>query len=113
MTLATGDWRALQRAIDGAVILPDSALVEGLGVELAARVRVNAVAPTFMGTRTAFWRDVPAEELRAAEVAFSEQLPLKRIASADEVASAYVHLFLNGFITGQTLAVDGGVMLQI
>jgi NAD(P)-dependent dehydrogenase (short-subunit alcohol dehydrogenase family) len=30
----------------------------------------------------------------------------------EEVASAYIHLMANTFITGQILAVDGGVMLD-
>jgi len=88
------------------------ALVQGLASELAPRVRVNAVAPTFMGTGTLFWKDVPADELEKAQAAFSETVPLKRLGTVEEVASAYVHLMTNGFITGQVLAVDGGVMLR-
>jgi hypothetical protein len=30
----------------------------------------------------------------------------------DEIASAYLHLVTKGFVTGQMLAVDGGVMLR-
>ncbi len=88
------------------------ALVQGLAAELAPYVRVNAVAPTFMGTCTAFWRDVPAAEIENAQAGFRESVPLKRLATVEEVASAYVHLMTNGFITGQVLAVDGGVMLR-
>lgn len=88
------------------------ALVQGLAVELAPRVRVNAVAPTFMGTATSFWRDVPAEGLEAAESQFIEGVPLGRLGTVPEVASAYLGLMRNGFITGQTVAVDGGVMLR-
>jgi len=88
------------------------ALVQGLASELAPRIRVNAVAPTFMGTRTMFWREVPASDLETAQAGFSESVPLKRLATVDEVASAYVYLMTNGFITGQILAVDGGVMLR-
>jgi len=40
-----------------------SALVQGLAHEMAPRQRVNAVAPTFMGTGTAFWRNIPPAEL--------------------------------------------------
>lgn len=43
------------------------ALVQGLAVELAPRTSVNAVTPTFMGSATAFWKDVPAEKLRRQE----------------------------------------------
>jgi NAD(P)-dependent dehydrogenase (short-subunit alcohol dehydrogenase family) len=88
------------------------ALVAGLASELAPRVRVNAVAPTFMGTGTQFWKDLSADELEQAQAAFRETVPLKRLGTVKEVASAYVHLMTNGFITGQVLSVDGGVMLQ-
>lgn len=87
------------------------ALVQGLAYELAPRIRVNAVAPTFMGTATSFWRDVPAAELERAETAFADGVPLKRTGTVEQVASTYVHLMANQFITGQVLAVDGGVML--
>lgn len=59
-----------------------------------------------------FWKDVPADQLETAKAAFSESVPLKRLGTVQEVASAYVHLMTNGFITGQVLAVDGGVMLR-
>jgi NAD(P)-dependent dehydrogenase (short-subunit alcohol dehydrogenase family) len=88
-----------------------TALVEGLAVELAPDVRVNAVAPTFMGRATAFWREVPAEELAQQQAGFSESVPLKRTGTVHEVASAYLYLMGNSFVTGQVLVVDGGVML--
>lgn len=88
------------------------ALVQGLAVELAPEVRVNAVAPTFMGANTAFWRDVPADDLAASSSEFAQFVPLNRLAAPGEVADAYIALMSNPFITGQTLAVDGGVMLR-
>lgn len=87
------------------------ALVQGLAAELAPGIRVNAIAPTFMGTATAFWRGMPPSDLAAAEAAFRDSVPLKRLATAAEAAAAYIHLMTNSFITGQVLAVDGGVML--
>jgi NAD(P)-dependent dehydrogenase (short-subunit alcohol dehydrogenase family) len=86
------------------------ALVEGLAVELAPDVRVNAIAPTFMDT--AFWKDLPRAELEATKQQFLRRVPLARFGTVQEVAAAYLHLMTNGFITGQVLAVDGGVMLQ-
>ena len=59
-----------------------------------------------------FLKDVPADHLETAKAAFSESVPLKRLGTVQEVASAYVHLMTNGFITGQVLAVDSGVMLR-
>jgi NAD(P)-dependent dehydrogenase (short-subunit alcohol dehydrogenase family) len=88
------------------------ALVAGLAHEMAPRHRVNAIAPTFMGTNTAFWRNLPADDLQLMQSVFMEQVPLKRVATTAEVASAYLHLMTNTFITGQVLAVDGGVMLD-
>jgi NAD(P)-dependent dehydrogenase (short-subunit alcohol dehydrogenase family) len=87
------------------------ALVQGLAYELAPRVRVNAVAPTFMGGATSFWKDIPADGLEQAQAEFAETVPLKRTATPEQVASAYIHLIGNDFITGQVLPVDGGVML--
>lgn len=88
------------------------ALVAGLAFEMAPHQRVNAVAPTFMGTGTSFWKGVPASDLEQQQAGFSEGVPLKRVGTVDEVASAYIHLMTNTFITGQVLAVDGGVMLD-
>jgi NAD(P)-dependent dehydrogenase (short-subunit alcohol dehydrogenase family) len=88
------------------------ALVEGLAFEMAPGRRVNAVAPTFMGTRTAFWKDLTPEDLAGMQAGFAERVPLRRIATVPEVASAYLHLMTNTFITGQVVAVDGGVMLD-
>jgi len=89
-----------------------AALVAGLAVELAPRLRVNAVAPTFMGAGTSFWREVPIPALASAEADFSRTVPLGRVATVPEVASTYLHLIENTFITGQVIAVDGGVMLR-
>ena len=88
-----------------------TALVRGLAVELAPDVRVNAVAPTFMGRATAFWREAPDQELAQQQTDFAKSVPLERTGTVHEVASAYLYLMANSFVTGQVLAVDGGVML--
>jgi NAD(P)-dependent dehydrogenase (short-subunit alcohol dehydrogenase family) len=89
-----------------------SALMQGLAIELAPGARVNAVAPTFMGSETGFWKDMSSQELSNAAAAFCGEVPLHRLGTAEEVAAAYIHLMTNKFITGQVLAVDGGVMLR-
>jgi NAD(P)-dependent dehydrogenase (short-subunit alcohol dehydrogenase family) len=89
-----------------------TAMVQGLAVELAPQVRVNAVAPTFMGKSTAFWKHLPPEDIERIEASFIPNVPLQRLATVEEVASTYLHLMTNGFITGQVVAVDGGVMLR-
>lgn len=86
-----------------------NALVEGLAVEMAPNIRVNAVSPTW--TVTPFWRDMPAEQLATTRQRFAESIPLGRTATIDELAQAYLFLLHNDFITGQHIAVDGGIML--
>ncbi|WP_304167138.1 SDR family oxidoreductase [Lonsdalea britannica] len=86
------------------------ALTEGLAAELSPAIRVNAVAPTW--TPTTFWRDQPAESVEQTRQHFADLIPLGRTASVEELASAYLFLMKNDFITGQQLAVDGGVMLN-
>ena len=41
-----------------------------------------------------------------------EATPMKRLATAEDVALAIYGLAINGFITGKTLVVDGGRTLD-
>lgn len=86
-----------------------NALVQGLAAELAPQARVNAVSPTW--TLTPFWRDLPPAQLSQIKARFEQDIPLQRLASIDELAAAYLFLLQNDFITGQHIAVDGGIML--
>ncbi len=86
-----------------------NALVEGLAVELAPKARVNAVSPTW--TLTPFWRDVPTIQVEHIQSHFKQKIPLKRLAQIEELAMTYIFLMKNGFVTGQHIAVDGGIML--
>ena len=74
--------------------------------ELAARnVTVNAVAPGFIETGMTA---VLSEEVRAA---YLEHIPLKRLGQVDDVAEAVAFLASDraNYITGQVLAVNGGL----
>jgi NAD(P)-dependent dehydrogenase (short-subunit alcohol dehydrogenase family) len=75
-------------------------LTRALAKAFAPEITVNSVAP---GVILASSEDPRAQELIAAT-------PAKRSGTADEVADAVLH-FLNAsnFITGQVLAVDGGL----
>ncbi|MCB6184888.1 SDR family oxidoreductase [Leeia sp. TBRC 13508] len=86
-----------------------NALVEGLAVELAPAIRVNAVSPTW--TVTPFWRNMPEEQKAATQAHFSHLIPLGRTATMDELADGYIFMMQNQFVTGQHLAIDGGIML--
>ena len=80
-----------------------------LALELAPKVRVNAVAPT--AVRSAMTADLFRDP--AYEPGKKAAIPLGRIATADDVANAVVLLASRrtAFVTGQTWAVDGGISL--
>lgn len=95
----------------GAIVGNDAirTLVKGLAVELAPRARVNAVSPTW--TRTPLWDHLSEQAIDATEQHFAATIPLRRTAHIEEVAAAYLFLMQNAFVTGQTIAVDGGIEL--
>jgi len=79
--------------------------LEGLTRGYAARVAregitVNAVAPGPIDTEM-------AAPLKAANIA--ERLPVGRLGAAEEVAQVVMMVVGNGFVTGQTIAVNGGL----
>jgi NAD(P)-dependent dehydrogenase (short-subunit alcohol dehydrogenase family) len=82
-------------------------MTEELAVELAPKVRVNAVAPAVVKTRFA----TVLYEGREEEVAAT--YPLGRLGVPEDVAGAVAFLCGRdaGWITGQTLVLDGGVTL--
>ncbi|MCC8401596.1 3-oxoacyl-ACP reductase FabG [Paraburkholderia sp. MMS20-SJTN17] len=78
--------------------------IEGLTRGYAARlgregITVNAVAPGPIDTEM-------AAPLKAANVA--ERLPVGRLGDVDEVAQVVLMIVGNGFVTGQTIPVNGG-----
>lgn len=82
-------------------------LVQGLAIESAPRVRVNAVAPWW--TPTGLWRGLTQEQVDEQTAQMSRSNPLRRVGTVAEVAQAYLFLMCNGFINAQTIHVDGGV----
>jgi len=76
--------------------------------ELAKRnVTVNAVAPGFIATAMT---DVLPEKVKEELIA---QIPLERLGTADDIANAVLFLAAegSGYITGQVLAVNGGMYM--
>lgn len=82
--------------------------------ELVARgVRVNAVSPgpTESAIHEKYAKHLSAEQLAEMTQETMSRLPLKRLARAEEVASAVLYLASSdaAFIVGQELVVDGGI----
>ena len=78
-----------------------------MAAEWAPKIRVNAVAPGYV--RTEMTEKLQAEG-RIDFEAIKRRTPLRRMATPDELAGAYVFLAGDeaGFITGETVVVDGG-----
>jgi NAD(P)-dependent dehydrogenase (short-subunit alcohol dehydrogenase family) len=85
-------------------------LVRSAAVELGpASIRVNAVAPGVVWTpRVSAFLGEPGRERNAANA------PIGRVAQPSDIAAALLFLAsdLAGYITGQTLVVDGGVSVK-
>lgn len=83
-------------------------LTKSLAQELASRnVTVNAVAPGFIATPMT---DVLNDKQREGILG---RVPAGRLGSPDEIAAAVLYLVSNeaGYVTGQTLHVNGGMAM--
>ena len=83
-------------------------MTKSLAKELASRgVTVNAVAPGFIET------DMTAAMPEAAKTATLGSIPMQRLGAAEDVARAVAFLASDeaAYITGQVLAIDGGMSM--
>ncbi|MBN1948975.1 MAG: 3-oxoacyl-[acyl-carrier-protein] reductase [Candidatus Cloacimonetes bacterium] len=84
------------------------AFTKSVAKEFASRnIRVNAVAPGFIETEMT--RILPQEIIEK----YAQAIPLKRMGSAQDVADACLFLAsdYSAYITGQTIHVDGGLIM--
>jgi NAD(P)-dependent dehydrogenase (short-subunit alcohol dehydrogenase family) len=91
-------------AVNGAV----EALVKPLAAELAP-VRVNGVSPGLVDTP--WWSGLPDDARQAYFAQAAQALPVRRIATADDVAEVVVLAATNANLTGTVLEADGGARL--
>lgn len=82
-------------------------LTKSVAREVANRgIRVNAIAPGFIESDMT---DAIPEKMKDAMIA---QVPMKRIGTAEEVANVALFLAEQEYITGQVIAIDGGMTMQ-
>jgi 3-oxoacyl-[acyl-carrier protein] reductase len=84
-------------------------LTKSVAKELGSRnVRCNAIAPGFIETEMT---DTLSEEVRNGWI---QTIPLKRGGKPEDVANACIFLAsdLSSYVTGQTLSVCGGMLMQ-
>ena len=65
-------------------------------------ITVNAIAPALIGT----------EMIAGNPQARPERIPVGRFGTSEEVAGVVVMLALNGYVTGQTINVNGGLYMS-
>ena len=75
-------------------------MTELMARAFAPAVRVNAIAPGAVL--------LPDDWDEATRKRFADTTPMKRLGSAQDVASAVLYLLENDYVTGETLVVDGG-----
>jgi len=78
--------------------------VRALALELGP-TRVNVVSPGWVDSP--MW-DVLGDAKPGFFADMAARLPAKRLASAEDVAAAYLYLMESEFTTGETLRIDGG-----
>ncbi len=78
-------------------------LARSLSTEILP-VRINVVSPGFVEQR-------PDDKERFENVKKIEpKIPMKRLASKDEIIEGYLYLMNNSYTTGTTLVIDGGIL---
>lgn len=85
-------------------------LVQSLALELAPNVRVNAVAP---GVNILPEAETEQALTEAQIREISQSIPLQRIGTPEDIAQTVLFLATAPYITGQTIAVDGGRSLTL
>jgi len=98
----TGDGSSLPYAVSKAAVI---GLTRSLARALAPEIRVNSVAPGIVKTRWVEGRDEHVQRLSTAA-------PLQRTATPDDIAAIVCTFLSADAMTGQTVPVDGGMVMD-
>lgn len=78
-------------------------------------IRVNCIAPGAIDTRlyNAIFALLPEDEAKAQKETSAKRIPMGRIGQPKEIADAMIYLAseASSYVTGQTIAIDGGSLL--
>jgi NAD(P)-dependent dehydrogenase (short-subunit alcohol dehydrogenase family) len=112
ITLFSGAYS--QRPGRGATLLSAiNSAVEGLGRALAVElspIRVNVISPGLVDTP--IYSGMPEDKRKAMFNAVAGANLVKRIGKPEDIAETALYLMNNGYTTGSTLYVEGGIMLR-
>ncbi len=98
---AAADKRGAPTTFLATLSMAINVLVESLAIELAP-IRINAISPGL--THTPIYGDTPQKTLQE----WADGTPLKRLATADEVAEVIHFVTLHPQMTGAIIPVDAG-----
>lgn len=76
-----------------------------LALELAP-IRVNAISPGW--TDTPMWDSILGDNKHVVFKEIAEKVPVKHLATAEEVAQAVIFFMTNSSVTGEVIHIDGG-----
>lgn len=81
-------------------------LTKVLAIDLAPKVRVNAIVPGMIDSKSEGFSE-------STKKAFAERTPLERVGELDDIVPAVMFLVSDDaqFVTGEVLNVDGGLLL--
>ncbi|APR85030.1 short-chain dehydrogenase/reductase SDR [Minicystis rosea] len=94
--------------VGAAICAAMEATTRALAVELAP-IRVNIVVPGFVDT--GLWSNIPEAARTQMFADAAAKLPVGRIGTPADIAEHYLGFMRGGYVTGQSLVVDGGALV--
>lgn len=89
-----------------------AALTHGMAISLGPeKIRVNCIAPGWI--ETADWKKASVARTPRHSKADREQHPVGRVGKPEDIAEACFYVAAAGFMTGQTITIDGGMTVKM